>query len=81
MRDLDGLLLTTPDHPGPTTLVLGEATEDDIILAGRITASYSDGKHEPAVDVDLRPTGTRVGAVRLITVTPMSREQIHALMV
>jgi hypothetical protein len=81
MRDLDGLLLTTPDRPGPATLVLDDVTEGDIVLAGQITASYSDGKHEPAVHVEVRPTGKREGGVRRITVPPMSREQIHALMV
>ena len=38
-----GVLLMTVDHPGPTTLLAGEPGPEEIELAARITAGYSDG--------------------------------------
>jgi tRNA U34 2-thiouridine synthase MnmA/TrmU len=79
-----GVLLTTVDHPGPTTLVPGGPAREEIELAARITAGYSDGRREPAVRVEMRDDGGRQSQGRLVeglTVEPMPREEIKPLMV
>ncbi len=75
---VEGVLLTTVDHPGPTTLVPGSPTEEEIELAARITASYSDGKDKPAVRVEVRRDD---GPIEVLTVEPVAREEIRGLMV
>ncbi|MBU0705425.1 MAG: hypothetical protein KKC18_16365, partial [Chloroflexi bacterium] len=54
---IEGVLLATPEHPGPTTLMPGTPTREEIELAARITAGYSDGKDEPAVPVEVVERG------------------------
>jgi tRNA-specific 2-thiouridylase len=73
-----GVLLTTPDHPGPVTLVPGEPTSEEIEQAARITAGYSDGRDEPAVRIQVRRNGGPVGTM---TITPMAWEEAQLLMV
>jgi tRNA-specific 2-thiouridylase len=73
-----GVLLTTPDHPGPVTLVPGKPSREEIEQAARITAGYSDGKSEPAIRVEVRRDGS---PVEMMTVTPMAREEVQLLMV
>jgi tRNA-specific 2-thiouridylase len=75
---VEGILLTTPDHPGPTTLLLGEPAREEIELAAQITAGYSDGKDEPAVHVEVRRDG---GPAEVMTVAPMTREKTREMMV
>jgi len=84
----EGVLLTTVDHPGPTTLVPGRPAREEIELAGRITAGYSDGRGMPAVHVEVRPDGEQEAGSKMqdarcevLTVKPMVREEIRALMV
>ena len=77
--NVDGVLLTTVDHPGPTTLIAGEAAREEIELAARITAGYSDGKEEAAVRVQIRDNGS--GLVEVVTVEPMPREEVKSRMV
>jgi len=77
-----GVLLTTMDHPGPTTLVPGEPSQEEIELAARITAGYSDGGCEPSVRVEVRDNGRmRAGVSGLLLVEPMPRDEIATLMV
>lgn len=77
-----GVLLTTVDHPGPTTLVPGEPSQEEIELAARITAGYSDGGCEPSVRVEVRDNErVRGGVSGLLPVEPMSRDEIGTLMV
>ena len=59
-------LMTTVDHPGPTTLVQGEASQEDLLLAAAITARYSDGKGERSVRVAIRSGGEE----RIVEVAP-----------
>jgi tRNA-specific 2-thiouridylase len=73
-----GVLLTTPGHPGPITLVPGDPTRQEIEQAAQITAGYSDGKDEPAVRVEVRRSG---GPVEVLTVAPREREEIQGMMV
>jgi len=75
---VEGILLTTVDHPGPTTLSPGEPARGEIKLAARITAGYSDGRGEPAVRVEVRRNS---GLVELLTVEPMALEEMQTLMV
>ncbi|MDY7078264.1 MAG: hypothetical protein SXV54_15215 [Chloroflexota bacterium] len=82
--DVEGTLLITVDHPGPTTLVPGTLTRDDLEVTAQITAGYSDGKGEPAVRVEVHDGGGRQRQGRLVqvlTVHPKLREEIKALMV
>lgn len=77
-QSAEGALLTTMDHPGPMTLVMGEPTEEELELAARITARYSDGRDESAVRVEVR---RHAEPLSVLTVAPMMLEEIHALMV
>jgi tRNA U34 2-thiouridine synthase MnmA/TrmU len=72
-----GVLLTTPDHPGPTTLVVGDPSPDEVAFAARITAGYSDGVREPRVRIEV----LGAGVVDVLEVEPRAREQARALMV
>jgi len=86
-----GVLLTTVDHPGPTTLVPGHPAREEIEMAARITAGYSDGRGELVVRIEVR--GDYVGRifnptfcqsymmVEVLTVEPVMLEEIQALMV
>lgn len=76
-----GVLLTTVDQPGPTTLVPGAPTREEIESAARITAGYSDGEGEPAVRVEVRRGSGRGGWVGVLTVSPKARKEARALMV
>jgi len=76
-----GVLLTTVDHPGPTTLAPGTPTREEIESAARITAGYSDGEGEPAVRVEVRRDSGRGGLVGVLTVSPKARKEARALMV
>jgi tRNA-specific 2-thiouridylase len=76
-----GALLVTLDHPGPTTLVPGESASEEIELAAQITAGYSDGRHEPAVRVEVYCDTGKGRVVEVLTVEPMPRHEIRALMV
>ncbi len=75
---VQGVLLTTPNHPGPVTLVPGEPSQEEIEQAARITAGYSDGKSEPAIHVEVRRDGS---SVEMMTVTPMAQREAQAMMV
>lgn len=75
---VQGILLTTPNHPGPLTLVPGDPTRDEIEQAAQITASYSDGKNELAIHVKVYRDGS---PVELMTVTPMAREEAQLLII
>ncbi len=73
----EGVLLTTVDYPGPTTLMVGESAREEIELGARITAGYSDGKEKTAVCVEIR----RDGMSEALAVAPLARAEIQALTV
>jgi len=75
---VEGVLLATPEHPGPTTLLPGAPAREEIELAARITAGYSAGKDEPAVTVEVRGEGR---LAEVLTVEPLAKEQARAWMV
>jgi len=73
----EGVLMTTLDEPGPTTLVVGDATRGEIEQAAGITARYASVREN-------RPVRVRVcarGSDEVIRPRPMDLEEIHALMV
>jgi tRNA-specific 2-thiouridylase len=76
-----GVLLTTVEHPGPTTLVLGRPDRLEVEFAARITAAYSDGRHEPTVPVEVRGGSEQGGLIEILAIEPMPREEIRGLMV
>jgi tRNA U34 2-thiouridine synthase MnmA/TrmU len=78
---VEGVLLTTVDHPGPTTLVAGGGTPGEIEWAARITAGYSDGKGEPVVRVEVRRHAGQGGVVEVLAVEPIMHDGLQALMV
>jgi len=78
---VSGVLLTTVDYPGPVTLIPGLPARGDVEQAARITAGYSDGKSAPAVRVEVRHGSEQGGLVEVLTVAPMARDEVRALMV
>ena len=60
-------------HGGPLTLVDGEAGEDDLLLAARLTARYSQGRDAECVQVEIT---ARDGEPRLVTVVPYPADDI-----
>jgi tRNA-specific 2-thiouridylase len=73
-----GVLLTTPDHPGPVTLVSGEPTREEIERAAQITAGYSDGKDELTMRVEVR---RKDKPAEVLTVNPLPKEEAQVMMV
>jgi len=55
-------------HNGPLVLLDGEAGEEDLELAARLTARYSQGRSADSVRVEVTD---RAGASRLLDVTPL----------
>jgi tRNA-specific 2-thiouridylase len=78
---VEGVLLTTVDHPGPTTLVPGRPAREEIEQAAQITAGYSDGRDAPAVRVEVRQDGGRSVPVEVLMVVPMVPGEVQDLMV
>ena len=72
-RDWNGEWLADPiDSPGPTTLTLGDPTDDDLMTAAAITARYSDTKRESSVRISLK----RAGEERIVDVTPVPDDEL-----
>ena len=44
-------LLEAPDVGSPVTLLIGDGSDDNLRLAGAITARYSSGRHLPSVSI------------------------------
>jgi hypothetical protein len=76
-----GVLMTTIDEPGPTTLAIGSPTEEEIQQAGRITARYSSARDKTAVRIEVRDNRRQAGLAEVLTVEPIALEEIHAMMV
>lgn len=73
----EGVLMTTFDLEGPTTLVTGDPTRQEIEQAARITARYAGAKGEKTVRVEVCHDNLE----EIVTVKPLMLEEIHALMV
>jgi hypothetical protein len=59
---------------GPLTLIDGEVTEEDLILAGQITARYGQGRNADSVDIQIRDN---VGEERIIQVKPLTADEVQ----
>ena len=60
--------LNTVSHTGPLTLIDGEPTNDDLVLAARIAARYSQGRAADEVSVDVHHPS---GATEKLRVAPL----------
>jgi len=78
---LVGALLTTVDHPGPTTLLPGKPSRGEIQLGAQVTAGYSDGSEEPVVRVEVRYVGQAQQEPVVLGVKPMAKQDARLFMV
>ena len=76
-RTAEGVLMTTVDKPGPTTLVMGNPTRGEIEQAARITVRYAGIREDTAARVSVRADSSE----EIIEARPIDLEGIHALMV
>ena len=65
--------LRTISHGGPLALVDGEASKDDLELAAKLVARYSQGRDADAVHVDIHYLD---GEVESLSVAPLKQDQI-----
>lgn len=73
----EGVLMTTIDQTGPTALLMGDPTWEEIEQAARITVRYAGIKDPLPSRVAVR----RDGVEEIVTVKPMALEKIHGFMV
>ncbi len=66
--------LKTVSHGGPLALIDGEPTEEDLALAARIVARYSQGKNAPEVELEYRDTE---GNARTLKVAPLPPHELN----
>ena len=66
--------LATASHAGPLSLLDGEASGDDLELAARIVARYSQGRDADTVEVTVRQPG---GEERSLTVAPLAATDVE----
>ena len=67
--------LSTVSHPGPLTLVDGAGSEEDLMLAARMTARFSQGRDAERVAVEIVELGAES---RTVEVAPMHPDEIPA---
>lgn len=77
-QSAEGLLLTTTDLPGPTTLLLDDPSPEEIEQAARLTARYASGEGAPAILVEVRRESE---LSEVLTVGAMAAEDVRSLMV
>ncbi len=65
--------LNTISHPGPLSLIDGEVSDEDIELAARLVARYSQGKNSKAVELEFRDQS---GKIRKLSVVPYLPHEI-----
>jgi hypothetical protein len=65
--------MRTTSHGGPLTLVDGDVGEDDLLLAARLIARYSQGRDADSVEVEVTVRGA---APRLMKVAPFPADDI-----
>ena len=70
----DETLIASDITPGPTALVVGQRGDDDVEIAARICASFSDSKGDP-VDMFLR----RAGCEDRIKAIPQPRSEFVSI--
>ncbi|MEA3303977.1 MAG: tRNA (5-methylaminomethyl-2-thiouridylate)-methyltransferase [Pseudomonadota bacterium] len=57
-------------HGGPLTLIDGEISDDDLQLAARIVARYSQGRMEPEVEMEYIDTSGHVQPLKVVPLGP-----------
>ena len=62
-------------HPGPLVLVDGDTDDNDLEIAARLAARYSQGKNETNVRIEIHP---RDGDTHEVDVTPYKSDDIPA---
>ena len=62
--------LRTVSHPGPLALVDGEPNEDDLDLAARLTARFSQGRDAEQVEVEIGGGGRPTRRLRVAPMAP-----------
>ena len=62
--------LRTVSHPGPLALVDGEPNEDDLDLAARLTARFSQGRDAEQVEVEIGGGGRPSRRLRVAPMAP-----------
>ncbi len=67
--------LLTVSHPGPLTLADGDLDADDLQLAARLTARYSQGRDADEVSVEITTVN---GACSMLHVRPFSAADVPA---
>ena len=65
--------MRTMSHGGPLTLVDGDVGEDDLLLAARLTARYSQGRDDANVEVEVVLLGAEP---RRMNVSPFPADDI-----
>jgi tRNA U34 2-thiouridine synthase MnmA/TrmU len=60
-------------HRGPLTLIDGQASDEDLALAGRVAARYSQGRDADSVTMEVNMPD---GRGKVIEVKPMTHEEI-----
>ena len=68
------ITLRTMSHKGPLTLLDGTASEDDLVLAAKIVARFSQGRDADTVDVEV---AEKNGVAKNITVKPFAADEIQ----
>jgi tRNA U34 2-thiouridine synthase MnmA/TrmU len=63
--------LRVTSHGGPLTLIDGELSADDLQLAARIVARYSQGRREPEVEMEFIDTSGHVQPMKVVPLGPM----------
>ena len=65
--------LRTTSHQGPLTLIDGAGGDDDLLLAARMTARFSQGRDAERVTVEIVECG---GESRSLEVAPLDPDEI-----
>jgi len=67
------ITLRTMSHKGPLTLLDGTASDEDLELAAKIVARFSQGRDADVVDVEVADTN---GVAKSISVKPLAADEI-----
>jgi tRNA-specific 2-thiouridylase len=73
----EDLLLFAQSTPGPTVLALGDLTPEIVLLAARITASYSDSKEGEQTEIRLATKGEG----ETVSVEKVSKREFQKMMI
>lgn len=76
-----GIRMTTVGCPGPLALLPARPCREDVLLAARITAAYSDCGTDVAVQVAVFPVAGADVAEEILMVPPLPRTEIDQLRV